>query len=282
MSERPAVRIAGRATDFSESFSMLDSARDWFDLVGHASFALAAASFLATRLLWLRVLAIGSLTLGLVYNFTVASAPSLWMVLFWLAALLAINAAAIAREVVGNMEVPLPVEDKQLLAAAFPRMHSRDWLAIKRIGSVRSISPDEVLLDCGQATQAVSLLLDGSTEEFRESGSVIARKPGMFWGELSFAMGDQFGGSPCRIVATGSGRVLDVPYPALREAGVKNPRLLAALNDGFVRSAGVKHSLLRRVEVPMPGETITEELLIGMRRALGAAPVAARNFQRLS
>ena len=71
---------------------------DAISVIGHLSFAMTAASFMITRMLLLQILAILSLTLGIVYNSLIAMGwpddhptPELWNVVGWLAVFLAIN-----------------------------------------------------------------------------------------------------------------------------------------------------------------------------------------------
>ncbi|MDC3067524.1 popeye domain-containing protein, partial [Pseudomonadota bacterium] len=59
-------------------------------LVGNLSFAAAAFSFLMKDIILLRVIAILSSMLGIIYNFFAASEP-LWLVIFWLSVFVIIN-----------------------------------------------------------------------------------------------------------------------------------------------------------------------------------------------
>ena len=53
------------------------------DIVGHASFAIAAYSFYLRDMLLLRSLSIVSSGIGVVYNYFIQGGP-LWLVIFWL------------------------------------------------------------------------------------------------------------------------------------------------------------------------------------------------------
>ena len=59
-------------------------------MAGHLSFAAAALSFLMKDIILLRVIAILSSLLGIVYNFFAAAEP-LWLVIFWLSIFIVIN-----------------------------------------------------------------------------------------------------------------------------------------------------------------------------------------------
>ena len=61
------------------------------DIVGHASFAIAAFSFYLRDMLLLRSLSIVSSGIGVVYNYFIQGGP-LWLVIFWLGVFMSINA----------------------------------------------------------------------------------------------------------------------------------------------------------------------------------------------
>lgn len=223
-----------------------------FNLVGHLSFALTAAAYLMTDIVKLRAIALISLAAGLVYNATLASGP-LWLVIFWLSVFLCINVYRISKEVVDRLEISLPSHERALMVDTFPKMHSRDWRALMKIANRKVYQKGEVLLGLGDSTSAVCLLAGGQALETRVDGRATRRTPGAMWGELSFVTEDQFDGSPCTIVVSGSQAVvLEFPYEALHGLTAQNLRLRSALMEGFVRTAGLKHGLLANDPDSMP------------------------------
>lgn len=87
----PAAGLASGCCTANDAMELLS-------IIGHLSFAMTAVSFMITRMLMLRVLAILSLSLGIVYNSLIAMGwpddhptPELWNVVGWLAVFLAIN-----------------------------------------------------------------------------------------------------------------------------------------------------------------------------------------------
>ena len=219
---------------------------DWhflFNCIGMASFACSGAAYLMTNILKLRMLAIASGLLGLIYNATLASGP-LWLVLFWLGLFLLINVGRLVQAIVGEKERPLAPADRALLVATFPSMHSRDWALLRGVATERAYSAGDVLLDFGAHTNALSILATGVADEVRVDGRILRRAPSTMWGELSFVTSQQFDGSPCRIAAGSDVVVLDFDYEALKGLIDARPRMKAALMEGFVRTAGLKHGLL--------------------------------------
>src|SRR5690348_3218462 len=168
--------------------------------IGMLSFICSACAYLMTDMVRLRMLAIASGTLGLVYNATLPSGP-LWLVLFWLALFWIINASRLTTALRGEMEVALSPDDRALMVETFPTMHSRDWLRLRREAEVTEFSDGETMLDFGAETDAVSVVARGEAAETRSTGEVYRRTPSAMWGELSYVTRQQFSGSPCKIVA---------------------------------------------------------------------------------
>lgn len=213
------------------------------DGVGMLSFVCSAAAYLMTSMIRLRMLAICSGMLGLIYNSTLASGP-LWLVLFWLGLFLCINTGMLVRAIYRDMEVALTPDSRALLVATFPTMHSRDWLALRRVATSVEHPEGSELLAIGDSTHAVHIVAQGTVDEIRTDGTVLHRTPSAMWGELSFVTTQQFDGSPCRIVTTTPTVELVFPYSALDALCAKNLRLRAALMEGFVRTGCLKHGLL--------------------------------------
>lgn len=215
-----------------------------FQTIGNVSFVLSACAYLMRDLLKLRTIAICSGLCGLIYNATLPSGP-LYLVLFWLSVFLCINLWRIASEVRNRMEAPLGSEQRALLVETFPTMHSRDWLLLVQAATVSRHTKGERLLSIGDHTAALSILARGEADEIRQSGEVRPRTPSAMWGELSFVTHRQFDGSPCSIVVTSdTAEVYQWPYEALQHLCDTHARLRAALMEGFVLTAGLKHGLL--------------------------------------
>lgn len=216
------------------------------EVAGHLAFGLSACAYSMKKIVWLRAFALASLSLSLYYNLTLPSGV-LWLVVFWLCVFLAINVFRITSEIINSLEASVSPSMKRVLAAGFPEMHTRDWHRITKKATISRYAPGEILLDVGQQTSDFCLLIEGETAEWRPDGRKLIRSPGIFWGELTYMLGDaEFpAGSPCRITAGPRGAtVMRITYPDLRALASESERLRAALAEGIVRSAGTKHGLL--------------------------------------
>ena len=237
--------------------------------IGMLSFLCSACAYLMTSMVRLRILAIASGSLGLIYNATLPSGP-LWLVLFWLALFWIINATRLTNALRSEMEVALSPDDRALLVETFPMMHSRDWVALRAQAVITAFEEGETLLDLGADTNAVSVIARGEATEIRSTGEVFRRGPSAMWGELSYVTHQQFGGSPCRIVARRPVQVLAWDYAKLDALTSRNARMRAAMMEGFVRTAALKHGLMA-ADVDAPHAGTGGDALVMHRTALAAA-----------
>ena len=218
-------------------------------LIGHASFLLTYLSYSQKSLIRLRMVAVVSLLLGLVYNTWINSnmpeGQDIHLVVFYLAVFLLQNIYVLSREIHHAMEVTLPTEQRELLVSAFPSMHSRDWVKLVACAKKREFRAGDEILALGAATTALQLIASGVAQEHRK-GVVKECRKGVLWGELTFVLGlHYFNASPVSIVARSDRvTVLEWPYETLRKLSAENQRFNAALQNGFVHSAGMKHGLL--------------------------------------
>jgi hypothetical protein len=219
-----------------------------FVILGHLSFALTFLSFTQTSLIRLRVIAVASQVLGLIYNgwvnYNMPAGQDIHLVVFWLSMFFILNVYMLVREISTTLEVPLSVEDRELLVKSFPAIHSRDWAYLMKMGTKKTFQKDAVLLTVGSPTTCLQLIVKGRAVELRngvrkECGS------GTLWGELTYVMGDDYyNTSPVDIIVTSESLTLmEWPYGVLRTMA-KSQRFNAALQNGFVHSAGLKHGLL--------------------------------------
>ena len=222
------------------------------EIIGNASFAATFVSYAQSDIIRLRLIAIASLCMGLIYNtyvhMNMPEGQGIALVIFWLSVFLVQNLYKAIREVSQSIEAPLEAESRQLLAASFPLMHSKDWRQLLQFAKSREAQQDDVLLKAGESTKTLMLLANGTAVETRIDGlPSLIRQQGTFWGELTWSLGrDRYNQSPCSIHVTSSkGLILEWSYEDLDLLIKTNPRMLAAIRDGFLRSACFKHGLLQ-------------------------------------
>ena len=230
-----------------------------FELLGHASFIATFAAYSQNDLIKLRIIAIVSLLFGLIYNahvhFSMPEGQGIALVLFWLAVFLLQNLYKAYAEIANSIESPIPASQRLLVSTAFPEMHSKDWCRLSSIASVRHLKKGDVLIEAGGSTAAVMILASGRVEECRTDGlPPLKRSIGTVWGELTWTLGrSSFNTSPCQVVVVSDeAEVWEWSYVSLDKICSNNQRLLAALRNGFLRSACFKHGLLQKRQDDSP------------------------------
>lgn len=218
-------------------------------IIGHASFVLTFLAFAQKSLIKLRIIAIGSQALGIVYNtwinYNMPDGSDIRLVIFWLTMFFILNVYLLIKEISSSLEIKLTSEDKELLVSSFPIAHSRDWLNFKAAGKTTKFRFGDKMLAVGDATSELSLIVSGQAEEIRD-GARKGISRGSMWGELTYVMGEgYFNKSPVDIVVTSAELTLMTwAYKDLAKLSQDNLRFTAALQNGFVHSAGLKHGLL--------------------------------------
>ena len=230
-----------------------------FELLGHASFIATFAAYSQNDLIKLRVIAIVSLLLGLIYNahvhFSMPQGQGIALVLFWLSVFLLQNLYKAYAEIANAIESSIPASQRLLVSTAFPEMHSKDWCRLSSIASIRTLKKGSVLIKAGDSTATVMLLASGRVEECRTDGlPSLKRSIGTVWGELTWTLGSSsFNASPCEVVVVSDeAEVWEWSYISLDKICRNNQRLLAALRNGFLRSACFKHGLLQKRQDDSP------------------------------
>lgn len=159
---------------------------------------------------------------------------------------LAANGWRLAKEMKFRRVVQLGHEERLALTAAFGSMHSRDWQYLISKARRHLAAQGDVLIHAGSQTSELNILLKGQVVERCIDGSSWVRSHGTVWGELSMVTGQLCAGSPFTIsVESESVVVLRWDYEDLRAICNRNPRLRAALMEGFVRAAGMRQGLVR-------------------------------------
>lgn len=238
--------------------------------IGHLSFLLSFFSWMQRGIIKLRMLAVASLSTGLIYNWYIhlkmPEGEGIELVLFWLTVFLAQNIWMLISGIRDNMEVPLKTASKELLVHAFPTMHTADWKRLEEIAEIQTYKPGDVILNVGEPTKGLSLLASGVLIENRDGVERICEK-GSLWGEITMVLGEDFyNSSPVSILAKSEAAVYFWSYEKMKHV-MQNQRLFGALMHGFVYSAGMKHALLW-----------SEAKQIAARQKIKEMPDASRNF----
>lgn len=249
----PALRngsIAGLTLLLLGAAAVTMPTQEFFYLLGHLSFVITFLAYAQSNLIRLRLIAVCSLVVGLIYNtyvhMNMPEGQNLWPVLLWMGVFLVQNVVNSVREVNRSLEIAVPAHERLIQASAFPRMHSRDWMAMSAAAKKSLLPKGHVVLATGAATHSLQMLVMGTALEQRSDQVPLRRRMGALWGELTWVLGEEmFNCSPCEVLVTSEdAEVWEWDYSVLDRLCKGNDRLSIALKDGFVRSASFKHGLL--------------------------------------
>ena len=222
----------------------------WLSWIGHLSFFLSALSFMMSSILLLRLLAIGSLLVGIAYNSMIAMGfangvpnPELWNVVGWLVTFLLINVGQSIRLLVQNNEIKLPEIERSLLAIAAPLMRTRDWAKLMAASSTQKLAPGDVLIEVGDDTKDLIMIESGDLMEIDDRKSVLRIGRGTWLGEVSMAINEQYGGSPVKVVAQNPVVIRRWSYESISKL-FNDVNIHNALIDGFFRGVVRKRVVL--------------------------------------
>lgn len=219
------------------------------DVLGHLSFLLTFLSFFQSDLIKLRLWAISAGIIGLIYNgwvhWHMPDGSGIWPVLIWMTIFMCQNITLAVLQIREAIEVRLHPASRNLMCASFATMHSRDWSRLAAARVERRLKPGEALLKAGDSTDCLMLLASGRLEERRLDGRTYLRIPGTIFGELTYMLGpEEYNSSPCTITAIDDDTVVYCWEYRTLKALARTLRFKQALEDGFIRSAGLKHGLL--------------------------------------
>lgn len=156
----------------------------WNDWLGNLSYALIAISYLVTRMLWLRVLAILGLGAEAIY-FYVTGASSLWVAIGWSVVLLAINAVQLTRLLREMLSVRLSADERLLKAGPFAALSLLSFHRLMKAGRWQTLTPGTVLTRQRRPVTQLHALVGGVAGVDVDGMPVAAIRAGGIVGEMS-------------------------------------------------------------------------------------------------
>ena len=191
------------------------------DLLGHFSFTLTAMSFFMRDILFLRILAIASLLVGMIYNFRVPGGP-LWLVIFWLFVLLSINIFRIIIHVYENRSISFSEEERDLFRTLFHRFPPVEFLKFIRLGEWRNAEPGAVLATQGMEIDDLKLIYNGEVSILRDRKEISRCSDGTLVGEMSYIHG---GDATATVQVLRPTRYISWPRGELKNLLKRNPTM---------------------------------------------------------
>jgi signal transduction histidine kinase len=199
-------------------------------MVGHINYFLLIVSMLMRRMFWLRVFAIGSGSVEIVYRsvFVVDPVSVVWEALFVL-----VNVVQLVILWIDENHHRFD-EDEMHFVDSMPASVERQ--ALKRLLAIanrRSFAPGERLITEGEAVKEVLYLTSGIAQ-IEANGRVIAVcRPGDYLGEMSYLTGAP---ASATVVAAEPMRVLAFEQKRLHDAVARDASIHQAMETGLNRN----------------------------------------------
>ena len=175
-----------------------------YTLFGHLTYSLIAVSFLVRDILWLRAVAVVASLSGIVYNYVVPAEP-LWLVVNWNIVFVAINSFRIFVLLKERWGIDFSDEERHLHRTVFFDFTPVDFAKLMRLARWREAEEGTLLVEEGQAVEALILVYDGIARVEAGGRRVAELDAGHFIGEMSFTTRSPASATvrcsaPCRLV----------------------------------------------------------------------------------
>ena len=205
------------------------------NLLGHLSFFASATSFLMKDIIFLRILAIVSSVLGIIYNYWVTTEP-LWLVIFWLSLFLIINLLQIARLIRDNTGISLSDEEQFIHEILFSSFSTFEFKKLVHAAEWKESNPGDVLALEGKELNELKFIYAGEVGVYKENRELTKLRDGALIGELSYLQGTN---ASATVIAIQKTKYLCWEKTKLRNLLSKNPTMnismMAAMNSDLIQ-----------------------------------------------
>lgn len=192
----------------------------WNDWLGNLSYTLIAVSYLVTRMLWLRVLAILGLSIEAVY-FYLAGSSALWVAIGWSMVFLAINTVQLARLLRELHSLKLVGDERFLKSHTFAPLSLLSFRRLMNAGRWQTLAPGAALTLQQQPVTHLRVLVGGMASVVVDGLQVATIRAAGIVGEMSLLTGDH---ANATVSVTQQARVFEIASAELN-------RLLQAHDD---------------------------------------------------
>ena len=199
------------------------------DVFGHISFFLTAVSFYVRDIFFLRVVAIISRMVGVIYNYFIPESP-LWLVIYWLIVFVVLNVVRIANLLLERRSVNLSDRDRELYDTNFRNFTPVEFMKLMRLTDWHSAEAGDRLAVQGEKLTDLKLVYNGEVEIVRDGARIAVARDGTLVGEMSFIQG---GPATATVSVSRPTRYLSWERKALRNMLLRNPTIDMAMRTVF-------------------------------------------------
>ena len=190
-------------------------------MAGHLSFAAAALSFLMKDIILLRVIAILSSLLGIVYNFF-ATAEPLWLVIFWLSIFIVINLYQTITILFESRLVEFTESELDIRNKFFKQLSLTHFKKLINLGKYQTFPEEARIIRMNQDTPELKLIISGAVKIKQNDKILATLRAGSFIGEISFMSGSK---ASANVSASEETKVIAWDQMGLRKLLLANPSL---------------------------------------------------------
>jgi Popeye protein conserved region len=162
-------------------------AASYLDYFIHAANILLLAAYSVRDILWLRVLAVAS-SLAAIPYFLLQPTP-LWAAFGWSVLFTGINIFQTWRLVVERRPVKLTAEEEEVRRLVFRDLPPKKTLQVIGVGTWRSASPGEQLLERGKPLESIALIVRGKVQVMQNRRLLGELGPGAIVGSALLLSG---------------------------------------------------------------------------------------------
>ena len=190
-------------------------------MVGHLSFAAAALSFLMRDIILLRVIAILSSLLGILYNFFVAAEP-LWLVIFWLSVFIVINLYQTITILFESRLVEFSESELDIRNKFLKQLSLSHFKKLINLGRYQTFPEAAQIIRMNQDAPELKLIISGAVKIKQNDKILATLQAGSFIGEVSFTSGSK---ASANVSASEETKVISWDQMGLRKLLLANPCL---------------------------------------------------------
>lgn len=221
-------------------FDLFNMDTNYTDYLGHAAYALIFFSFLVSKMLWLRSIAISASILSIAYNYTIAQTP-LWIPIQWNVLFITVNLYHITVILLSKRDIKLESEEEIIYQKVFSHISRSDFKKLVNLGFKRTWQAKEKTIIKGTDVDSLFLIIEGEVTVLSNGNRVARLGTCNFIGEMSFLTGAK---AKADIVCNQKTKIYYWDKESLNEFLFKNIHVYNGLN------VAIANQLIARVITP--------------------------------
>ncbi|MCB1483248.1 MAG: cyclic nucleotide-binding domain-containing protein [Rhodobiaceae bacterium] len=203
-------------------------------LVGHLSYVLLVLSMMMRSMTWLRVIAISAGVTSGTYGYFGLNDP---VTVFWETVFVLTNLVQLVIIVFENRKRALSEEERIVVNALLPKADMRAVRRILKLGVMREVPPETVLIKQGEMVPELIVMTRGAVQVEKDGRIIGACGEGDFLGEMSFLSGEP---ATATVMVTNPAHYMSFERSRFRVFLDRNPDIRHTVEASFNRNLMAK------------------------------------------